>query len=239
MPKSTKKLVSPKGGTVKKTVKKTVANPAPVTATPVTPVASSKAPLAFKPMNKKVLSGALIVVAIALLTYKAGPWLVPSIVDGHPVTRFELWSRLEKSYGAQTLDDLVNEKLLDSAIAKSGVKIDQAKVDAQIKTLTDQFASQGGLDAALTQRGLTRADLIKQIRTQVAVETLLADKINPTDAEVQKEFDDNAKTTYKDKKFDDVKASIIDQLKQSKLRDAFLTWFADVKKNAKVKTFGL
>jgi hypothetical protein len=229
MPKTTKK-------TVKKTTKKVVTSTVPIVAAPVV---STKAPMAFKPMNKKVLSGALIVVAIALLTYKAGPWLVPSIVDGHLVTRFELWSRLEKSYGAQTLDDLVNEKLLDNAIAKSGVKIDQTKVDAQLKSLTDQFTAQGGLDAALTQRGLTRADLIKQIKTQVAVETLLSDKITPTDAEVQKAFDDNAKTTYKDKKFDDVKASIIDQLKQSKLRDAFLTWFADVKKNAKVKTFGL
>jgi len=124
---------------------------------------------------------------------------------------------------------------LDAAIAKSGVKVDQSKVDTQVKSLETQFASTGGLDAALKQRGLTRADLDKQIRTQLAIETLLADKITPTDAEVQKEFDDNAKTTYKDKKFEDVKASIADQLKQSKLQDAFLTWFADAKKGVSVK----
>jgi hypothetical protein len=67
----------------------------------------------------------------------------------------------------------------------------------------------------------------------------LADKIMPTEAEVKKQFDDNATTLYKDKKFEEVQSSITDELKQAKLRDAFLVWFADVKKDANVKTFGL
>lgn len=228
--------------TIKKTTKKSskkIQVASGMTATVPTMSPSIKPVKKFKPLNKKIISGALVVVAIALLTYKFGPWLVPSIVDGYPITRFELWSRLEKNYGAQTLDDTINEKLLDSAIAKSGVKIDQTKVNDQIKLLETQFSSQGGLDQALTQRGLTRADLTKQIRAQIAVEEILADKITPTEAEIQKEFTDNMATTYKDKKFDDVKVQITNTLKQNKLRDAFLTWFADIKKNAKIKTFGL
>ena len=214
----------------KKTTKKVVVEtvmPTPVMSAPV------------KPMNNKVISLALVVVIIGLLTYKAGPWLVPAIVGNTPVLRFEMWSRLEKSYGAQVLDDMVNEKILDGAIANANVKIDQAKVDEQLKTLESQFEATGGLDEALKQRGLSRSDLEKQVRTQLSVEVLLADKINPTDEEVKKQFDDGAATMYKDKKFDEVKASITEEVKQAKLRDAFLAWFADVKKDAKVKTFGL
>jgi hypothetical protein len=161
------------------------------------------------------------------------------MVGNVPVTRFELWSRLEKSYGAQALDDMVNEKILDKAIADAHIKIDEAKLTEQVKTLETQFETTGGLDEALKQRGLTRKDLEKQIRTQLSVEELLADKINPTEDEVKAQFDTGAATVYKDKKFEDVKAGIVDELKQTKLRDEFLVWFGEIKKSVKVKNFGL
>lgn len=222
MPKATKKVI-------KRTTKVVEAEMVP----------SPIAPLPPKRLNNKFMSLALIIIVIGLLTYKAGPWLFPVVVGNRPVTRFELWSRLEKSYGAQTLDDMVNEKILDKAIADAHVKVDQTKLDDQIKTLEKQFESTGGLDEALKQRGLSRKDLEKQVRTQLSVEELLADKINPSDDEVKKQFDSNATTLYKDKKFEDVKVSITEELKQAKLRDAFLAWFGDVKKNVKVKNFGL
>lgn len=199
----------------------------------------SATPTTMPKMSNKMITLALVVVVIGLLTYKLGPWLVPSVVDNTPVTRFELWSRLEKSYGAQALDDMVNEKILDQAIAKANIQVDQAKLDDQLKALETQFESTGGLDEALKQRGLTRTDLEKQIRTQLAVEILLADKINPTDEEIQAQFEEGKTTMYKDKKFEDVKASIAEELKQTKLRDAFLAWFAEIKKEVKVKSFGL
>ncbi len=192
-----------------------------------------------KPMNNRILSFALVAIALALLIYKLGPWLAPVIVDSRPLTRFELWSRLEKIYGAQTLDDMVNERILNNAIAKSGVKIEKSQVEAQLKTIETQFESSGGIDEALKQRGLSRSDLEKQISTQLSVEALLADKIEPTEEEVKAQFEAGATTLYKDKKLDDVKESIAEELKQTKLREAFLTWFADVKKEAKVKSFGI
>ena len=224
---------------IKKTVKKVTKKVMPIEELDMSMVPTPVPSVTKKPMNPKVLKLALLVVIIGLLTYKVGPWLVPAVAGSRPITRFEIWSRLEKTYGAQALDDMINEKILDKAIADSGVKINQSKLDEQIKTLETQFESTGGLDEALTQRGLTRKDLIKQVKTQLAVEELLADKIAPSEDEVKKQFDAGAATVYKDKKFDDVKASITEELKQSKLRDAFLAWFADIKKDAKVKSFGL
>ena len=224
---------------IKKTVKKVTKKVMPIEELDLSMVPTPVPSVTKKPMNPKVLKLALLVVIIGLLTYKIGPWLVPAVAGSRPITRFEIWSRLEKTYGAQALDDMINEKILDKAIADSGVKINQSKLDEQIKTLETQFESTGGLDEALTQRGLTRKDLIKQVKTQLAVEELLADKIAPSEDEVKKQFDAGLATVYKDKKFDDVKGNITEELKQSKLRDAFLAWFADIKKDAKVKSFGL
>lgn len=232
MPKATKK-------TVKKSTKRVPRQTTPVLDSAISMAPASTPVMTRKPLNGKVLGLALVVVLIGLVTYKLGPWLVPAIANNRPVTRFELWSRLEKNYGAQALDDMVNEKILDRAIANAHVQVDQAKLDDQLKSLETQFESTGGLDEALRQRGLTRKDLEKQIRTQLAVEELLADKINPTEDEIKAQFDSNATTLYKDKKFEEVQSNIVDELKQGKLRDAFLSWFADVKKAAKIKSFGL
>ncbi len=231
MPKATKKTVKKAA----KKVSKNVIQEVIVTPAPMPETMSYAAPK----MNSKFITLALIVVLLALLTYKLGPKVVPAMVGNMPVTRFELWSRLEKSYGTQALDDMVNEKILDKAIADAHVKVDETKLAEQVKTLETQFETTGGLDEALKQRGLSRKDLEKQIRTQLSVEELLADKINPTDEEVKAQFDTGASTLYKDKKFDEVKASIVDELKQTKLRDEFLVWFGEIKKSVKVKNFGL
>lgn len=190
-------------------------------------------------LNNKTLTLALVALGVGLLTYKYGPWVVPALVNNVPVTRMEIASRLEKSYGAQALDDLVNEKILDQAIAKSGIKVDESKLTEQIKTLETQFETTGGLDEALKQRGLSRKDLEKQIRTQLAVEVILADKINPSDEEVKAQFTAGAATLYKDKKLEEVSGSISEEIKAAKLRDSFLAWFEEIKKDVKVKNFGL
>jgi len=200
------------------------------------PVAVTRAKAKLSP---KVLSMALFVVGIALLTYKVGPYFVPAIVDNMPISRFAVWHRLEQSYGEQVYDDLVNEKVLDQAIKQSGIKVEMAKVEEQMKTLEEQFKDLGGLEEALKQRGLSRKDLEKQIKTQLAVEEVLKDKITPSEDELKTQFDSGAKTVYKDKKFEEVKDAITEELKQSKLRDSFLAWFEEVKKNSKIKRFGL
>lgn len=190
-------------------------------------------------ISSRTLTFALVVLGIALLTYKVGPYFVPAMIGYSPVTRFEVWQRLEKSYGTQALDDLVNEKILDSAIAKSGVKVEQSRIDDQLKNLETQFETLGGLDAALEQRGMTKDELIKQIKTQLSVEEILKDKVTPTDDEIKKAFDEGAKTTYKDKKFEEVSSQIKDELTQTKLVEAFRDWFEMIKAEAKIKNFGL
>jgi parvulin-like peptidyl-prolyl isomerase len=222
--------------TIKKTLKKVVV-PTDKAIVEEAKIVEIK-PVASK-LSSKMLPLALIVVGIALLTYKVGPYFVPAMVGSTPVTRFEIWNRLESSYGAQTLDDIVNEKILDQAIAKSGVKVDQTKIDEQIKELETQFESLGGLDAALEQRGMSRQELTKQIKTQLSVEEMLQDKVNPTDEEVKAAFDEAATTTYKDKKFDEVKDQVRDDLVQLKLVEAFRDWFEMIKAEAKIKNFGL
>ncbi len=188
-----------------------------------------------KSLNRKVLIAALIFLSLALLGYKFLPWLVPAVVDKKPITRLDIYRQMDKVYGQQTLNDLVNEAILKDAIKKANVKVDEAKVQQEIDKLNKQFEKLGGLDQALAQRGLSIDDLKDQIRTQLAIEEILKDKIQPTDDEIKQEYEKNKDTLYKDKTFDEVKDQIASALKQAKLSQAFMTWFQDVKKDIPVK----
>ncbi len=231
MPKKSAKKPAPRSKSTKTSRASAPASPAK----PILPVDLKTA----KPpkLSNKHLVTLLIIILSALLVYKIGPWLFPAVVDGKPISRFTVYSRMEKAYGAQTMDDMINERILDNAIEASGVEIDQSRLDAEIAKIEEQFKDIGGLDDALSQRGITRKELEKQIRTQLSVEEILKDKIAPTEEEISKEFESNALTLYKDKALIDVREDIITTLEQSKLRDAFLEWFAGVKESANVKTF--
>jgi hypothetical protein len=235
------KKVSKKSAPVKaakKTTKKVVDYPMEsAMVESVSPDLSAPVSMPAMKLDPKILAGGLVLLGVGLLTYKVGPWLIPAVVDKTPITRWSLYEKLDKTYGAQALDDMVNEKVLDLAIAKTNIKVEKSKVDSEISKIEEQFKAMGGLDEALKTRGMTRDDLGKQIKTQLSVEEILKDKINPTDDETKKYFDDNSKTLYKDKKIDDVKVEIVDTLKQSKLRDAFTVWFAEAKKAINVRNF--
>lgn len=222
-----------------KATKKTARKASPAKKSPVakvvTPVATSSKPR----LNSRYLSIALVVVGIALLTYKVGPWFVPAVVDNRPVTRFEIWSRMEKGFGTQTLEDIISEYTLESAIKDSGIKVDDAKLAEQLEALETQFESVGGLDEALAQRGLTRVDLEKQVKTQLAVEQILASEVEPTEEEVMAYFEDNKETLFADQEYEDIKGVVANSVKEGKLQSAFLEWFANVKEEVKVKNFGL
>lgn len=231
-----KKVAPKKSSAVKKSTSTSTAKKLAQESPTTTP---STMPPKNSGLSPKVLTISLVVIGLALLTYKLGPWLVPAVVDKRPVTRFEIWKRLEDSYGEQTLDDIVNEYTLEAVIDDSGVKVADDKVKEQLDTLETQFASLGGLDEALSQRGLSREDLEKQIKTQLAVEELLADQVVPSEQEIQDYYDTNKEVLYTDKELDEVKEEIKSALRETKLRDAFLEWFAGKKEDIQVKNFGL
>lgn len=189
--------------------------------------------------SRRNLTILLALILLGLLAYKLGPWLFPASINNNPISRIELINRLETLYGEQVLEDMINNEVLDQAINDSGVEISDSAIDEQISTLETQFEELGGLDSALSQQGIDRAELRKQLFTQLAVEEILKDKIIPSEEEILADFDAGQDTLYSDRALDEVRDSIIEKLRQDKLREAFLTWFSEIKQNYTVKKFDL
>lgn len=165
-------------------------------------------------------------------------WLVVARVDGEIITRFTLWQNLEKTYGAQTLDDLANQKLLSKAVDKSNISISQDKIDAAFADLDNKLKTSASLETTLLKRGMTKEDLQKQILLQLKIDKILEDRIQPTEDEIQTEYSTNKNTTYKGKEYSEVRDSIANSLRSRKSVTEFEKWFGEIKATSKVTYYG-
>ena len=132
-----------------------------------------------------IIIAAIIILAAVGYVYKG--LFVAATVNGYPISRLAVVRELEKVAGKNTLDALINKKLVSDEAGKQEIKVSDDEINAEIKRVEDQVKAQGGgtLDAALKAQGMTLDSLKQEIVTQKNLEKLLADKMRVTDEEVQ------------------------------------------------------
>ncbi len=190
-----------------------------------------------KKSKKTLLILAVLVVVLGLLYYFKDVFVVAT-VNGKPITRYTVVSEAEKRNGKDVLDNLVTKELILQESSKKGITVSQADVDNEMKKIEEDLSKQNQkLDDVLAMQGLTRADVEDNLRIKLYIERLLADKVDVSDDDAQKYFDENKAGYGKDAKFEDQKDQIKEQLKGQKLQEQFQSWLTDLKANAKINYF--
>ncbi len=135
--------------------------------------------------NKKPLI-ALVIVLIAVGLYFGKGLFVVALVNGQPVTRYEVIKELESQAGQSTTDAIISEILVKQKASEQGITISQEQIDERIKEIEADLATTGqSLDELLELQGLTRDAVEDQIRLQLMLRELLADKIEVSVEEVE------------------------------------------------------
>lgn len=166
-----------------------------------------------------------------------------AVVNGQVISKSELEHRLVQSYGSDMTSSLVDETLVLQEGQKEHINIAQKDVDSQISKIEQQIAPQK-LDDALSQRHLTRDDLVRQIHIQLIVEKVLGKDIKISDSDVQTYFDQNKDTLAQqsgknaaDLKIEDVKSTIESNLRSSQISAKYQAWIEGLRSKANIKTF--
>lgn len=201
------------------------------------PVAQSPAPTSSIPIfTKKYTIMVLVVVFLLVIGYLNKRWFIAAIVNGRPITRIALDQALTKQYGSQTLDNMINEDLINQEIAKQNIPISQSEVDQRVSEITAGLPQGVTLDQALQLQGVDAADFKNQVRIQLGIDKILASKITVTDREVNQYIATNA-AQFKNASPSAAQASARNILIRQKENGAFTSWFAQLKQNAKVLKF--
>lgn len=197
----------------------------------------------------------LVVVAIGILllvVYKKS-WFIAAMINGTPVTNVELQMKLNQQFRTQTLNQLINEKIILSEASKNGAVPSEAAVDKKIAELETNVGGKEMLDNLLSQQGQTRASLRDQIKVQLAITKLYEKEATVSAEEVTKFIEQNKQSLSQGDKQslpsgDDknqlsasesakLEKEATDAIKNQKITQIFSEKFQELRQKAKIQTF--
>ncbi len=177
-----------------------------------------------------------IIVLLGLLLWRQKSLFVVALVNNQPVGRWELEERLLGSYGAQTLDEIINEHLIIQEGQKKGIVVSDKEVADKVAEIDKSLGGKISLSDALASQGLSLTEFQKQIRLQLTLEKLAAGSLVVTETEISDYIASNSATlTATDEA--GLKIEARDALLMQKKNVVLRQLFADLKNRAKVVKF--
>lgn len=137
-------------------------------------------------------------------------WLLPSdessskdgsetvaTVEGDTITRQQWLAAMESRYGKETLQNLVNEAVMEKAAKQYKIKVSEEEVDLEIALLR---SAQDANDTSL--HSLSTEQLRQKVRAQLILDKVLTNDVVIEEQEAKQYYDDNQSlynipTTYR------------------------------------------
>lgn len=196
------------------------------------------APTPIMKIKKSYVIAVLAVLVIAGLLYFFRSWLVVAMVNGQPISRLSYMNELERQAGKQTMNSLVTKTLILQEAKKQNVAVSDTEVNNEIKTIEDNLKQQGQqLDQVLTLQGMTREQLVEQIRLQKSIEKMVGKNVKISDKEVDDYIAANRESMPQATDEASLKKTARQSLQQQKLNSEVQKWVENLQKNAKITYF--
>lgn len=115
-------------------------------------------------------------------------------VNGVSINSDQLYQAMLASGGAQTLDSMISEELINQEGQKAGITVTDEDIDKEVANVKGSYGSDAEFQQALTSYGMTIDDLKKSMKSQVLLKKILTPQITITDDEIKKYYDENLET---------------------------------------------
>ncbi|QDQ00591.1 foldase [Lysinibacillus fusiformis] len=162
------------------------------------PLASTnQTPLSQRRLKTKPV---LVVLAILLLGNLLWfiAWLIPNkaqeigsdeqvaAIDGDDITRQEWMIAMEERYGKETLQNLVNESVMEKAAKKYKIKVSDKEIDLELALMR---SAQDKFDTAM--QNLSADQLRQKIRSQLILDKVLTKDMDIKEDGIEKYYEEN------------------------------------------------
>ncbi|MEK7616616.1 MAG: hypothetical protein AAB414_01015 [Patescibacteria group bacterium] len=185
--------------------------------------------------SKKVWIVVLILGLLLLAFYKKS-WFVAAIVNGMPITNLELQLKLNEQFRTQTLNQLINEKIILGEARKTNSIPQGPEIDKRVLELETQVGGAEMLNTLLAQQGQNRKSLKDQVRLQLTITKLYEKEASVSAEEVAKFIEQNSSALQATDSAKQ-KEEAFNILKQQKITEVFNNKFQELRQNAKIQIF--
>src|SRR3989344_4934721 len=158
---------------------------------------------------------------LALLFWWGKNYFIVATVNGQPVSRFELNSRLKSQFGSTVLDQLVNERLILGATRQQGIFVTSEEIESRIKEIEKSLEGKMTLDQALGMQGLNPANFKRQLELQLSIEKMFAKESTVSASEIDEYLKENAEQFADATDPAKLKTEVESFLKQQKISKAY------------------
>ncbi len=201
------------------------------------PKSMVRLPLVNRDVSVRVLVvGGVLLLAIGFFGWTNKGLFIAGTVNNQPIWRFQLENKMLSRYGDQTMEELVNERLIGGEAAKRNIVISAAEVDTKIAEIEKTLDGKISLTEALSQQGMTLAEFKEQVKLQLIVEKMTADVNEVSDEEIAAYLEQNKELLIATDEAT-LRANAKDTILRDKKNNAFRKIFDNLKGQAKVMKF--
>lgn len=186
--------------------------------------------------NSKKLYLVILVIGILMLAVYQKSWFIAATVNNQPITGFELLGKLNEQFRTQTLNQLINEKIILQEAGKSGTIPNSQEIQNKISEIEANVGGTQSLDLILSQQGQTRIILKDRVRLELTIAKLYDKEASVSAAEVANFLETNRSVLRATDSAQQEKEAY-DTIKNQKLSQIFNQKFQDLRQKANIKLF--
>jgi foldase protein PrsA len=163
--------------------------------------------IAFMKNNKLLMIFSVIFLGLLLIFGTAFTKTeTAASVNGEKITKEELDTQLTEMYGADILDSLITNKVIEMEASKEKVKVTGNEIDEELKKLQESYGGEEAFASALEQNQVSMDKIREDIEIYLLAEKMIGTSIEVTEDEMKTYFEEN-KVSFDQK--EQVKASHI------------------------------
>ncbi len=178
----------------------------------------------------------VLILGLILLAVFKKSWFVAATVNGTPITNLELFSKMNDQYRQQTLNQLINEKVIFEEAKKKNIVVDNNQINDKISELEKSVGGAQVLDSLLSQQGQTRDSLKQQLKVQLIIEKLYQNEATVSAEEVNNFITQNAAALQATDSAGQIQEAT-NILRQQKLSELFSQKFQELRQNTNIQIF--
>ncbi|WNF22256.1 peptidylprolyl isomerase [Mesobacillus jeotgali] len=162
---------------------------------------------AFMKNNKLPIVFGVIVLGLLLIFATAFTKTeTAASINGEKITKDELNTKLTEMYGADILDSLITNKVIEMEASKEKVKVTGNEIDDELTKLQESYGGEEAFAAALEQNQVSMDRIREDIEVYLLAEKMIGASIDVSEEEMKNYFEEN-KESFDQK--EQVKASHI------------------------------
>ncbi|MBS4219779.1 peptidylprolyl isomerase [Bacillus sp. FJAT-49711] len=147
-----------------------------------------------KKSSKKFTISVIILIVIGLAAIFGAAFSKREIVanvGGEKITQAELNDALVKQYGQNTLNSMIEKKVIELEAKKEKISISDKEKQKEMDSYVEQYGGKDAFEAALQQSGITKKNIEEEVVQYLSIKKMLEPKIKITEDEMKKYFDEN------------------------------------------------